>query len=150
MSIDAVPAAELDVRDQLQIQTLIAQVCQALDFSRPADFVAAFTPDGVYRIVSPDFDGRQERYSHHGAEALLEFAKGMAARRQGMARHWTTNLVIRSGGDGGATATSYTTLIEIDPETKARKILLTGVHEDVFVRTDAGWRLASRTVVADI
>jgi SnoaL-like domain len=150
MNIGTDPATELDVRDQLQIQTLMSQVCQALDRSRPADFVAAFTPDGVYRIVSPDVDGRQERYSHHGADALLEFATGMAARRKGMARHWTGNLVIESDGNGGATARSYTMLIEIDPETKARKILLTGVHEDVLVRTDAGWRLASRTVVGDV
>jgi SnoaL-like domain len=67
-----------------------------------------------------------------------------------MARHWTCNPVIKSDGNGGATASSYTMLIEIDPETKARKILVTGVHEDVLVKTDAGWRLASRTVVADV
>ncbi|MEO3855439.1 nuclear transport factor 2 family protein [Acrocarpospora sp. B8E8] len=143
-------ARKLDLRDHLEIQTLIAQVCKALDFSRTTDFVAAFTTNGTYQVVSSDADGRKEQYSHHGAEALLEFAQWAASRRRGLARHWTGNPIIESDGRGGATAWSYTLLIEIDPETKRRNIVLSGVHEDVFVRTEAGWRLASRTVVADI
>lgn len=150
MTTETAPTTELDAADQLRIQTLLAQVCRALDRSRPPDFVAAFTPDGVYRMVSADTDGRQEVYSHHGADALLAFAQGAAAKRQGNARHWTGNPVIEGDGNDGATAWSYTMLIEIDPATKARKILLTGVHEDVLARTEAGWRLTSRTVVADI
>jgi hypothetical protein len=35
--------ATLSPSDQLEIQTLVARLCHALDFSRPADFVASLT-----------------------------------------------------------------------------------------------------------
>ncbi|MFL6118329.1 nuclear transport factor 2 family protein [Actinophytocola sp.] len=49
-----------------------------------------------------------------------------------------------------ATAISYVLFVEIDERTKERRILISGVHEDAFARTAAGWRLTRRTVVADI
>ncbi|MBZ5739549.1 nuclear transport factor 2 family protein [Nocardioides mangrovi] len=146
------PATVLPAEDQLEIGTLVARLCQALDFSRPADFVEVFTDDGIYQAVSSEATGRQPRFRHVGPQELLAFATAAVEKRQGLGRHWTGDLVLESeaAGTDHARGTSYVLFVEIDADTKERRVLISGVHEDRFVRTPDGWRVASRTVVADI
>jgi hypothetical protein len=144
--------ATLSPADQLELQSIVARLCQALDFSRPADFVDSFTPDGVYEAVSSVASGRLPRFRHEGSAALLAFAEAAVEKRRGLGRHWTGNLVLEADPrePDRATAVSYVLFVEIDERTKERRILISGVHEDAFARTAAGWRLTRRTVVADI
>ena len=148
MSSSPAPPAE----DQLEIGTLVARLCQALDFSRTVDFVDAFTADGVYEAVSAVTSRRQPQFRHQGPAELLTFAESAVEKRRGLGRHWTGNLVIEADPQDvdRATGVSYVLFVQIDAETKERRILTSGVHEDVYVRTPDGWRVASRTVVADI
>jgi hypothetical protein len=140
----------LTTENQLAITTLISKLAQALDFSRPADFVDVFTSDGVYQAVSSTVSGEVPRFRHEGSQALLRFAESAVQRRRGLGRHWTGNLVI-DGDQDTATAISYVFFIEIDPATKERRIPISGVHRDAFVKTpEHGWRFTSRTIVADI
>jgi SnoaL-like domain len=145
-------SASLPAEDQLEIGTLLARLCQALDFSRPADFVGVFTADGVYQAVSPVASGRELRFRHQGPAELLGFAESAAEKRGGLGRHWTGNLVIEADPQDAdrATGVSYVLLVEIDAETTERRIVISGVHEDVYARTPDGWRVERRTVVADI
>jgi hypothetical protein len=136
--------------DRLEIHDLVARLCQALDFSRPADFVGVFTPDGVYQAVSSEASGREPRFRHTGPAELLGFAEAAVEKRRGLGRHWTGNLVVEPDGEDRATGVSYVLFVEIDATTKERRIVISGVHEDAYVRTPEGWRVASRTVVADI
>jgi hypothetical protein len=135
--------------DVQEITMLVARLCQALDFSRPEDFVRVFLPDGTYRAVSSTASGEAERFCHRGSAELLAFARSAAGKRRGLGRHWTGNLVV-DGDSMNATAVSYVLFVEIDAETKERRIPISGVHRDTFRRTDEGWRFVSRTVVADI
>jgi SnoaL-like domain len=140
----------LSTADVLAITRQVGRLCQALDFSRPTDFVDIFTADGVYQAVSSTATGEALRFRHKGPEELLAFAESAVEKRKGLGRHWTGNLVI--DGDGAsATAVSYVLFIEIDPETKERRIPISGVHRDAFVKDSArGWLFISRTVVADV
>jgi hypothetical protein len=139
----------LDVADVQEITALIARLCHSLDFSRPEDFVGLFVPDGTFRAVSSTAGGETERFAHTGPVELLAFAQAAADKRQGLGRHWTGNLVLQ--GDGAtASGVSYVLFVEIDPDTKERRIPISGVHRDTFRRTDEGWRFASRTILADI
>jgi hypothetical protein len=142
----------LPVEDHLAISTLVARLCQALDFSRPEEFVSVFTDAGVYQAVSSDASGRAPRFRHEGPAELLAFAESAVAKRAGLGRHWTGNLVIEPDAQDPdrATGVSYVLFVEIDAETKERRLLISGVHEDSFVRTSDGWRFESRTVVADV
>jgi hypothetical protein len=139
----------LTADDRLDLVELVHRLCQALDYSRPADFVDVFTPDGIYQAVSSVASGEQPRFRHAGAAQLLAFAEAAVEKRQGLGRHWTGNVVL-TATETGAAAVSYVLFIQIDPETKERKILISGTHRDAFVRTPDGWRCTSRTVVADI
>jgi hypothetical protein len=138
----------LSTADRIEIEELISRLCHAFDFSQPADVVAAFVPDGAFQLVSSVATGMQLRYRHQGHDQLRAFAEATAAKRQGRARHWTGNLVV-TGTPDGAEAVSYTMLLQIDPETGQRDVVLSAVHRDVFARTGAGWRFVQRTVVAD-
>src|SRR6266545_5639564 len=135
--------------DHRQISTLLARWSHALDFSRPQDFVDIFTSDGVYQAVSSEATGRRPRFRYEGAAELLGFAESAVEKRRGLGRHWTGNLVVDGDGDT-ASAVSYVLFVEIDPETKQRRIPISGVHHDMLVKTANGWLFASRTVVADI
>jgi hypothetical protein len=139
----------LTVEDRLDLHELIARLSQALDFSQPDDLVALFVADGVYQAVSSVASGEQVRFRHEGSDALRGFGEAMAQHRGGLARHWTGNIVLMETGPG-AQAVSYVLFVVIDPETKERRVTISGVHRDEFVRTESGWRFASRTVVADI
>jgi hypothetical protein len=140
---------ELSAEDRLDLVELIHRLCHALDYSRPADFAAVFTPDGVYRAVSSVASGEQPRFRHEGAAQLLAFAEAAAQKRRGLGRHWTGNVVLEAT-DAGASAVSYVAFLQIDPDTKERRITISGTHRDRFVRAPEGWRFTSRTVVADI
>lgn len=135
--------------DIVEIQQLIHRLCQALDFSKPDDFVEVFVPEGVFRAVTSDATGNTERFSHRGSAALLAFAHDAALKRQGLGRHWTGNVVVSVDQDT-ATAVSYVLFVQIDPDTAARLINISGVHRDSFVRTPAGWKFTERTIVADL
>lgn len=139
----------LGVDDLQEITMLVSRLCQALDHSRPHDFARVFAADGVYQAVSSEATGETLRFRHVGTQELLAFAEAAVAKRQGLGRHWTGNLLIDGAGDAAAAA-SYVLFIEIDPDTKERRITISGTHRDEFVRTPDGWRFASRTVVADI
>jgi SnoaL-like domain len=139
----------LSVADHIEIEQLIATLCQALDIGRPEEFVAAFAPDGIYQATTSVASGEQVRFRHQGPAQLLAFAEQAAAKRAGLARHWTGNLVL-TGTEQGAEATSYVMFMQIDPQTRQRSITLSGVHRDRFVRTAGGWRFQQRTIVADI
>jgi hypothetical protein len=138
----------LTVEDRLDLIELIHRLCQALDYSSPADFAAVFTPHGVYQAVSSVVSGEQPRFRYEGSAQLLAFAEAAVEKRQGLGRHWTGNLVL-SETETGASAVSYVMFLQIDPDTGERKITLSGTHRDLFARTPDGWRFTSRTVVAD-
>lgn len=139
----------LSTSDFIEIEQLVHRLCQALDFSHPADFASVFVPEGIYEAVSSDLTGNVVRFAHEGSAALLAFAADAVEKRKGLGRHWTGNIVIDEDSDG-AKAVSYVLFIQIDPQTGERKITISGVHRDAFVRTAAGWKFTRRRVVADL
>ena len=140
---------KLTVQDRVDIGELVARLCQALDFSHPQDFVDVFVSTGVYQATSSIATGQTIRFRHEGADQLRAFAEAAVIKRQGLGRHWTGNLVIEPTEDG-AKAVSYVMFLQVDPISGARTIPISGVHQDVFARTPDGWRLAQRTIVADL
>ncbi|MFT4083488.1 MAG: nuclear transport factor 2 family protein [Nocardioides sp.] len=142
----------LSPQDHLDITELIHRLCHALDFGRPEEFVACFVADGRYSAVSSEATGLETRFSHRGRGELEAFAQSAIEKRHGLGRHWTGNLIVRPSGPtrDRAEATSYVLFVEIDPESGERRIAISGTHRDELVRTPDGWRLRSRTVVADL
>ena len=128
----------LSVEDQLDIQQLYARYNHAIDFGDAAGWAACFTPDGVFESGpgAPKI----------GSEALTGFATAFAARMQGKARHWNTNIVLEDTASG-ARGKCYLMLLSMaeKPATAA----VTAVYHDELVKTADGWKFSSRKVQGD-
>lgn len=127
------------LQDKDAIRELTAAYNSAWDDGLTDDWVALFTPDGVFAIEnSPDVVG---------AEALRQFS---ASQRDGGFVHSTTDHAIEVHGD---TATQACRLIlSRRSPTKARgsaQWVTTGRYTDELCRTPEGWRFARRTFVPD-
>jgi hypothetical protein len=140
---------ELTADDRFAIQDLCALACHALDFGDPDGFADLFLPDGSFQRRGPLAAGGEVIFRHEGREQLRAFAVKAAGFRQGLARHWSANILIRPT-TAGAEANSYTMLVANDAQTRDVAIAIAGTYQDVFTMTPAGWRFASRTVTDDI
>ena len=140
---------ELTADDRFAIDELCARACQALDFNDPEGYVALFLPDGVFQRRTSPHAGGEVVFRHQGHQELRGFAARMATMREGLARHWTANIVLRPT-DTGAEGSSYTMLLATDPDSRQVGITIAGTYQDVFAKTPGGWRFASRTVTDDL
>jgi hypothetical protein len=125
----------LSTQDYIDLQQLYARYNMAIDTSDAEAWAATFTPDGVFNNTNRGHDG------------LVQFIKDWREKRNGaMRRHWNSNLTF-TATNTGARGSAY--LILLDISVRPAAIALTGIYEDVIVRTPQGWRFQSRVVHLD-
>ncbi len=136
----------LTALDYIEIQQLVARYARAIDTcsNNGYDYANLFTEDGAF---IPIINGRPIPVAQ-GREALAEISGGGSNQcrnvewiEQGV-RHVYTNHVIDPHPEG-AIGTVDMLLIGIggDPN----KIEHDGHYEDIYVKTDEGWRFRQRT-----
>lgn len=127
--------------DQRACEALIHAFCHFIDHGQAHRVVELFTPQGV-------FERRGEALRGH--EAL---AQAMARRSpQVLTRHVCTGTVLRAEGAGrigGTTSFLFFRRVQGDAADPSPAACLAAVGDyfDVFERTPAGWRFASRRAV---
>jgi 3-phenylpropionate/cinnamic acid dioxygenase small subunit len=111
--------------DHAEILNLMARYCLLLDLDDVEGWVALFTPDAAYEVYGRTFSG------HDGLRRMMSGAPGG----------------LHLGGppvvdllDGGRARTQQN-LLFIDRTTGESR---SAVYHDDLVRTDDGWRIASR------
>jgi hypothetical protein len=62
-------------------------------------------------------------------------------------RHWFDLIRVLPAPNGGATAKAYYSVVDVSSKQPA--IRSTGIVEDTFVKTPAGWKFKVHTVIAD-
>jgi len=137
--------------DYAEIERLSAQYSHAIDTCADNGYAYAdlYTPDGVFIDMwsQPAIDAGGAKWQ--GREKLREISSGAnvtgfacsSTRFNGSVSHLILSLVITPTPDG-ATGNSY--MIELggrDPN----RITRMGNYEDVYVKTDKGWRFKTRT-----
>jgi len=130
--IDDMTIAE--IADKLEIHELLARYTRLWDDHEPEAWADLFTPDGSLRAAGGVTQGR---------EALVELARA----RSGMSIHTTTNATIELDGD---TAHHVATLL-VHGHARADEphdVMLVARYVDELRRTEGGWRIRSREVVA--
>lgn len=139
-------AQELSALDYIEIQQLVARYARAIDTcsNNGYDYADLFTPDGKF---IPVVSGRPMT-TIEGREALARVSGGGSNNcenvpwiEQGV-RHIYTNHVITPTADG-AVGTVDMLMIGLDGD--PYKIAHDGYYEDVYVKTDKGWRFKQRT-----
>lgn len=130
-------ANALTPMDYIEIQQLVARYPYALDTHADNGYMYAdlFAPDGTFGTT-------------RGREALAALARNNQPEKSGPAatRHFVTNVVITPTPEG-AVGREYNVLIDVGDASRPSVIDHGGYYEDVFVKTQAGWRFKSRTYV---
>jgi hypothetical protein len=127
----------LTAEDYIEIQQLVARYPYALDQNpdEGLSYANLFTPDAVFR--QPRTEGRQNlatmaTRSPHGPKYT---------------RHFLANHVIEAAADG-AVGKQYLVVADIGEMGQPSSIFLGGHYDDVYVKTQEGWRFKTRTFVA--
>lgn len=124
----------LSTRDYVEIGQLYARYNHAIDSGDATGWAATFIPDGQFQQLT-------------GTEALKGFVRNWVDARNGAnLRHWNSNLLI-TPTSAGANASVMLMLLNVGAKPAA--IAATGMYTDTLVRTEAGWRFASRAVKID-
>ena len=126
----------LDATDVVAIQQLYAAYNVAADCGDGPAFPRCFASDGVL-----DAGGTRRE----GSDALAEFASGVPAMAPGI-RHIATNVLVDGDGDS-AIGQAYLMLLT----TTSSPVVVAGSgrYEDRLVRSDGGWRFATRLYSPD-
>jgi ketosteroid isomerase-like protein len=133
--------ADTNVSAELEIRNIIGRLSQLADRGLIAeldDYVDCFTEDGIFETPME---------TRTGAKDIRE---GAAARRwengpEVQTRHIVGSTDIRFTGPDDAIVESNFVFGGPGPDGRPG-VLLVGHYDDVFRRTDAGWRLAHRRI----
>lgn len=108
-----------------------------IDFRDYEAFADLFTEDGVLEVFGQPLRGRR---------AIIESMSQRPANRKSL--HIFTNIWVNVLDRDNASGITYLSLFRADhdgPKPAPNTLpLLAGYYDDVFVRTPAGWRFASR------
>ena len=126
----------LDIQDKFAIEELLRRCCYNADYNPPESMREVFTPDAVFEVPAMDI-------SCQGIDNIIAF---FTQSRAGFssARHIINNVVVEGDGDS-AKSSAYLQVLRTDGGATA--IVSVARYLDTLKRTDAGWRLAHRTVV---
>jgi SnoaL-like protein len=134
-------AAAFTARDTIEIQQLARKYAWALDGGDNYGYAYAdlFTPDGVFVGMNQGSSGR----SYQGRDVLAGLARG-GMRGATHQRHFTMNHVITPTADG-ATGRVYVVMLDVGVVGTPNGVNHGGHYEDVYQKTDVGWRFKKRT-----
>ncbi len=142
MSRVALNLPRILVADRRDCEALIHAFCHFIDHGQALRVVDLFTDDGV-------FDRTGAALCGHAA-----LAEAMARRPSGMVtRHVCSNIVLRAESPDRIVGTTAFLLFRRDGAALAADagpatcLQAVGDFEDVFIRTDVGWRIASRKAI---
>jgi len=140
--------AALAAQDYIDIQQLVRKYAWALDGGDNYGYGYAdlFTPDGVFVGMNQGPDGR----SYQGRDVLAALARTPRGGPNHQ-RHFTMNHVITPAprqGQGqveGATGRVYVVMLDVGVVGTPNGVNHGGHYEDVYEKTNVGWRFKKRT-----
>jgi hypothetical protein len=138
--------AALGDQDRAQIQQLLVRYARALSACASTEYADLFTPDGVF--ITDDFRGPKHR-ELYGKSAKLVGRKQLielVETEEFCMNPKTRAERARAGGDGNRPPPNV--VIEATAEGAKGTVPLGrgGRYEDIYVKTEAGWRFKSRSV----
>ncbi len=135
--------------DYLEIQQLVAQYSYALDTGADNGYMYAdlFAPDGV---MHSRINGQEAKTDFTGREQLARLARisPNAAGTRGplYVSHFLTNHIIHPA-PGGAVGKQDLAILDLSQGGKPGQVRHGGHYEDVYVKTDKGWRFRRREMI---
>jgi hypothetical protein len=126
----------LQAEDYIEIQQLVLDYPYALDTAANNGFQYAdnFAPDGEF--IRPPTKGRDNL-----AKLAIDQPHGT-----NFVRHFLTNVLIEPTADG-AVGKQYLVVLDIGSGSTPSTIFLGGHYEDIYSKTDAGWKFKRREFI---
>jgi hypothetical protein len=126
----------LTAEDYIEIQQLVYSYPYALDGAPNNGYRYAdnFSPDGEF--IRPPTKGRDNL-----AKLAIDQPHG-----PNFVRHFLTNLVIEPSADG-AVGKQYLVVLDFGASGQPSSIFLGGHYEDIYAKTDAGWKFKRREFI---
>jgi hypothetical protein len=126
----------LTAEDYVEIQQLVVSYPYALDTAanNGFDYADLFAPDGEF--IRPPTKGRDNL-----AKLALDQPHGA-----NYVRHYLANQLIEPTVDG-AVGRQYLVVIDVGESGKPSTLFLGGHYEDVYAKTDAGWKFKRREFI---
>jgi hypothetical protein len=131
----------LTADDYLAIRALASTYAYGLDTGadKGNHYASVFTEDAEFH--GPPAVPGGKPFDARGREALRQFA--LVDRGSAYVRHFMTNHLIEPSPEG-ARGKVYLLVIDIAQANKPTSVNMGGHYEDVYVKTEAGWRIQSR------
>jgi hypothetical protein len=137
------PAPSLTALDYIEIQQLVYRYGWALDSGADNGYAYAdlYAPGGVFTGTNQGPTGR----SYQGRESLAALSRG-GRRGPLFVSHYVTNVIIEPTAEG-AVGRTYVAIFDIGNGGNGAKSKLDhgGLYNDVYVKTESGWRFKTRT-----
>jgi len=125
-----------------ECERLVTRYCHYVDHGEASKIAELFAADGRWTGPGVAMSGEEELRKGFGARQ---------AQTERMSRHVCNNLLIDVRDDDHAVGTVYLTLYRHDGKADRTSSplegpFMVGEYRDTFVRTDAGWRFATREI----
>jgi 3-phenylpropionate/cinnamic acid dioxygenase small subunit len=133
--------------DEMAIRNLIAGLAHLADMGDLDDYLTSFTEDAVWEFPGDDREGLNHSRTEGHKAIRADREERRANRFQGPGthtRHVNTTLAVRVLDHEHAEAESY--WLFVTDTTGEPKVSSIGHYFDRFVRTDDGWKFASRQI----
>lgn len=123
------------MQDQLEILSLVARYCHALDSGDASGVVDTFAEDGLFQTPNRNYSGREELERFFQKNVLSDYNE----------RHFPCNHLL--GGE--ADRATHTCYYQVVFKGSGGGIKATGLYEDSLVKLNGVWKFQRRTVIPD-
>jgi ketosteroid isomerase-like protein len=139
----------LSVEDRLVIQEMIAEYSYTYDSNDANGFAQLFVEDGVFEVFVP---GKTTAvFVLQSRAAIYEWAKQRLEGRHGavISRHHQTGILFEELTPDAARTRTMVLVTHQLPDEASPRPTVTGSYQDIWRRTDAGWRIVRRSAHVD-
>lgn len=137
--------SKLSPEDRADILELISEYSYTFDEDRLTDYVALFLEDAELSFYNAG--SASPLISTSTNDERLNVMQGIRSgelNRPGQPRHIQTNTMLRPVSSGRVAGRTMVICTQQPYDGSPCRVLFSGIYEDVFQRTDSGWRFASR------
>ena len=137
--------SKISAEDRSDILELISLYAYTFDEDRISDYVALFLDDAELSFYNAGSDSPTVTTSSNDERLrVIQDIRSGPINQPGQPRHTQTNTVLTSISLRRVAGRTMLTCTQQPYDGSPCRLLFTGVYEDVFQKTDQGWRFAVR------
>jgi hypothetical protein len=131
--------------DRAQISELISEYSYAFDEDRLSDYVGLFLEGAELSFyIAGSASPLVSTSTNDERLIVMQGIRSGELNRPGQPRHIQTNTVLQAVSPDRVTGRTMVICTQQPYDGSPCRVLFSGIYEDIFQRTDQGWRFAAR------